>query len=547
MQTKETRAALHITQRLQGLGLWNIYFIAKFALAATGFITLNLVANVLLVLFLSLKMSSRLMQSVQAILGVLLAAALLYAESWLPPVSSIVMNAQNIAGFSWNYIAELALDFVNWEMLAWFAVIVLGYAIVSHYVRLSTITLTYLAYLSVSPLWQQAPAVTQTPFATEVAHSAQAPEVAPAATAVAAALPATSETLAKWYNAFLAYEKDRKAPLPAGLNAKDTPFDIVIMNVCSLATSDLAAAGLAEHPVISRFNVHFDRFNTATSYSGPATLRLLTGACGQVSHDALYDGRRPECEIMNRLEQLGFAQHMYLDHAGDYDQYLKTMREKAGLTAPLDSTARYPVRYVGFDDEPISDTLAVLRDWQKNIVKAKESRTVTFMNFIALHDGNRLPRQAESLAFKPRAKRFLDDLNRFFNELERTKRPVMFIVVPEHGAAVEGDRVQAARLRDIPSMRITEVPVWVKFFGLKLPEVPVHVTDNTSYLALTSLIGKVLEMNFYGQKSGSVALEELVKGLPQTNPVSENAQSIVLTYKDRDYIRKGDEWVVYPK
>ena len=57
----------------------------------------------------------------------------------------------------------------------------------------------------------------------------------------------------------------------------------------------------------------------------------------------------------------------------------------------------------------------------------------------------------------------------------------MLIIVPEHGAAVRGDRIQTPRLRDIPSRRITQVPVMVKFFGLnKLPKTPVHVTSDTS-------------------------------------------------------------------
>ena len=125
----------------------------------------------------------------------------------------------------------------------------------------------------------------------------------------------------------------------------------------------------------------------------------------------------------------------------------------------------------------------------------------------------------------------------------------MFIVVPEHGAAVRGDRIQAPRLRDIPSMSITQVPVLVKFFGLKdLPEGQIHVPGTTSYLALSTLIGKTLESNYFSDEKGSVTLDTLVKDLPETNPVSENAQTVVLRYKDRDYIRqKGEEWVVYPK
>ena len=55
----------------------------------------------------------------------------------------------------------------------------------------------------------------------------------------------------------------------------------------------------------------------------------------------------------------------------------------------------------------------------------------------------------------PRAKILLDDLNRFMRELDRTGRKVMLIVVLEHGAAVRGDKIQAPRLRDIPSLNIT--------------------------------------------------------------------------------------------
>lgn len=172
---------------------------------------------------------------------------------------------------------------------------------------------------------------------------------------------------------------------------------------------------------------------------------------------------------------------------------------------------------------------------------------MTLMNFIALHDGNRLPGRGRSEPFKPRAKRMFDDLNTFMNELERSGRKVMLVIVPEHGAAVRGDKIQAPRLRDIPNLRITQVPVMVKFFGLKgLPTEAIHVTGNTSYLALTSLIGKTLETDYFGKQGGSVPLEDLVKDLPQTNPVSENGQAQVLKYKDRQYVRmNGGEWKPY--
>ena len=55
---------------------------------------------------------------------------------------------------------------------------------------------------------------------------------------------------------------------------------------------------------------------------------------------------------------------------------------------------------------------------------------------------------------------------------------------------------------------------------------------------MSTLIGRALALNYFGADGGSVPLEELVRDLPETNPVSENGQSVVLTYRDNDYIRQ---------
>ena len=224
-----------------------------------------------------------------------------------------------------------------------------------------------------------------------------------------------------------------------------------------------------------------------------------------------------------------------LDHSGEYDNFLQTLRDKTGLAAPLETAGKpIPVRYMGFDDEEISDDLALLRFWQRTITRAKEKRSVTFMNLLSLHDGNRLPRHGRSEPFKPRAKRFLDDLSVFMRELDRSGRRVMLVIAPEHGAAVRGDRIQAPRLRDIPTLRITEVPVLVKFFGVKgLPDQPIHVTSDTSWLALTSLIGRTLSTNFFSKKGGAVPLQDLVKDLEM---------------KGVEYLKRNDgDWKPYGK
>lgn len=536
----QTRIENGAGPRFTGLGVWNVYFIIAFALAAFGYIELNLLGNALLMAWLLLPVGPKWLRILRGTLGVAAAAVLLYSESWLPGVDSILANKGGIAGFSLLYMAEFALDFINVKMVGWGLLVFLGYFLVRRYVRVTFFTIVYFLGAVTMP-WVQSILPERAPVVTADAGGQTNEAAAPAKTG-----KADAKAVGEWCDAFLAYEHDRRARFPNGLSEKDTPFDILLLSICSVSNDDLAVSQLDQHPLFKEFNIRFDSFNAATAYSGPALLRLLNGACGQPSHSELYGERRPECEIMTRLGTLGYSQRLLMDHSGEYDNFLQSMRDKAGVTATLDN-AKYPTRYMGFDDEEIADSLAVLRHWQRTQVKSKAGRTATLINFIALHDGNRLPGRGRAEPFKPRAQEMFDNIRTFLRELERSGRKTMVVIVPEHGAAVRGDKIQVPRLRDIPTMRISRVPVMVKFVGLKgMPNEPIHVTGNTSYLALTSLIGKTLETDYFSKDGGTVPLEQLVHDLPQTNPVSENGTVQTLEYQGREYFRQnGGEWKPY--
>lgn len=536
----QTRIENGAGPRFTGLGVWNVYFIIAFALAAFGYIELNLLGNALLMAWLLLPVGPKWLRILRGTLGVAAAAVLLYSESWLPGVDSILANKGGIAGFSLLYMAEFALDFINVKMVGWGLLVFLGYFLVRRYVRVTFFTIVYFLGAVTMP-WVQSILPERAPVVTADAGGQTNEAAAPAKTG-----KADAKAVGEWYDAFLAYEHDRRARFLNGLSEKDTPFDILLLSICSVSNDDLAVSQLDQHPLFKEFNIRFDSFNAATAYSGPALLRLLNGACGQPSHSELYGERRPECEIMTRLGTLGYSQRLLMDHSGEYDNFLQSMRDKAGVTATLDN-AKYPTRYMGFDDEEIADSLAVLRHWQRTQVKSKAGRTATLINFIALHDGNRLPGRGRAEPFKPRAQEMFDNIRTFLRELERSGRKTMVVIVPEHGAAVRGDKIQVPRLRDIPTMRISRVPVMVKFVGLKgMPNEPIHVTGNTSYLALTSLIGKTLETDYFSKDGGTVPLEQLVHDLPQTNPVSENGTVQTLEYQGREYFRQnGGEWKPY--
>ena len=91
----------------------------------------------------------------------------------------------------------------------------------------------------------------------------------------------------------------------------------------------------------------------------------------------------------------------------------------------------------------------------------------------------------------PRA--LIDDLNGFIKQLELSGRRVVVVIVPEHGAALHGDRMQIAGMREIPSPSITRVPVGIKLVGMgRNPNAaPLHITEPSSFLALSEIISRL--------------------------------------------------------
>ena len=289
---KTPRAAAELKLPWRGLGVWNVYFILKFALAYFSYLNLDVLWNALLLVFLLIPIPYRWLSALRGLAAVAAGAALAYSESWLPPIASLTTNAAAVQGFSLNYVIDFALDFINWQMVGWAALIFCLWYLLRNCVRITFITICYFAVMVTMPYLDAffAPAAREA-----AAGGTETAEGGPAGAA------ADSKTIEEWYQAFLNYEKERRAELPQGLPDKDTPFDILLLNICSLSNDDLVASQLDKHPVLEKFNIRFDRFNSATSYSGPAAIRLLTGACGQPSHQGIYGERRPECEILNRL------------------------------------------------------------------------------------------------------------------------------------------------------------------------------------------------------------------------------------------------------
>ena len=154
-----------------GLGLWNVFFIGEFALAYTGYLRLDLLLNAVFFLFVLVPITGRVTNALRQLVAIGLGIALVWSESWLPGPQSIIANTSGIAGFSVNYVVQLVWDFINPQMIGWGVVIVLGYYLLRDFVRITTITALYMAFLIVQPLFMQPAAPVRAPHVLAQAES----------------------------------------------------------------------------------------------------------------------------------------------------------------------------------------------------------------------------------------------------------------------------------------------------------------------------------------------------------------------------------------
>lgn len=521
-----TTVTLPVLARWPGLGAWNLYFLAKFLLVALGMLDFQALPNLLFAAFLLIPLPGKWLRIARQLAALPIGIALFYQDTWLPPFSRLLAQP-GVLDFSWNYLLELLGRFINWNLMGALALLLVGYLYLRHWLRLSTLSLLGLGWLAVGGLPSLGFTAGQAPGTVTTSLAAQAQ-----ATAVA-----DNATLDGWLEQFFASERERVTAFPA-MNAEEQPFDLLVINICSLAWDDLSAVGLRDNPLLSRLDVVFDQFNSATSYSGPAAIRVLRASCGQSSHAGLYQSAPEQCLLFQNLARLGFQSNTLLNHSGRFDNFIGDITQQHMPQPGLRNTD-FPRALVGFDGSPIASDLDVLRRWWGQRKGTPAEHVSLFYNSISLHDGNRIvtadggTRVAD---YATRANRLFGELGTFLDELERSGRRVVVAIVPEHGAALHGDRMQLSGMREIPTPSITHVPVGLKFIGMGQParSEPLRVSAPTSYLALSELISRVYAG--LGQQQ-PLDVPSLLNDLPTTEQVAETSGAQVLNYQGRAYMR----------
>ncbi|MBU9313066.1 cellulose biosynthesis protein BcsG [Burkholderia multivorans] len=496
---------------------WNLYFILKFALFATGHLQPMWAANLVFALALaaSAPLRSRVARIVRQVAAVAIAVPLLARELHAPPLARLAEAAREVATFRADYWLEILPRLLPPMLLVTVAGVLIVYFVVNRWLRVATFVI---AALIAMPLWQ--------------AGSGWATRVAQATTAQGGAATAARAGQPEDYNAalatFRAQESQRQVAFGHLGSDPAAQFDVIVVHVCSLSWDDLDAAKLRNHPMLSRFDYLFTNFSTAASYSGPAAIRVLRASCGQEAHADLYKPAPQQCHLFAQLASAGYTVQSLLNHDGHFDNFLQVIRDNIGVPgAPLVSNEAAPVAMHAFDGSAIKDDYATLANWyaQRGAVAGP---VALYYNTISLHDGNRVVGSALTSidSYPQRAAKLMSDVDRLADLVAQSGRRAVIVFVPEHGAALRGDRNQVAGLREIPTPRIVHGPVGVRLVGFAGDHGTTTVIDQpTSFLALAQLLSNLVSNSPF--KPG-VTLAQYAADLPRTRMIGENEGTVTM-------------------
>lgn len=517
------------------MGFWSAYFFAKLLLYAGGYIDFHVWLNLAFAIFTALPAQNANQRFAKNVIAVPLGILLLYHDSWLPPFARVLSQAHNLSAFTLPYVLELLGRFLNWKVIASLVAMGFVYWLARRKLRLSTFVFIAILYVIVIP--RDGGIVRESVANDSSATSAASPPPQLDARNM------RPEALAALLNRFTAQEQQRQVrfqtPAPT-----DQPYDIILLHVCSLSWDDLEAVQAQNDPLLGRFNIVLSQFNSAASYSGPAALRLLRGNCGEPTHKQLYEPVSRECLVIDGLQNVGFEPHWLMNHDGHFGDFFADVRDRAKFPVPPESISGATVTQHSFDGTPIYGDYSVLSRWWSQRLTNPASRVVLYYNTISLHDGNRVAGGDSS--YRARLSRFTADLTRFLDDVQRSQRRVVVVFVPEHGAAVRGDRKQIPGLRKIPTPSITHVPVGIAL--LNVPQLAhaeaVQVNTPTSYLALNELLSRFLADDPFAKSNLNLAT--YTQNLPQTDFVAENDGTLVMQI-GRDFMMRtpDGDWSVW--
>ena len=148
---KSDAPAHKIAGSWSGLGAWNLYFLAKFLLAWTGHLNIQILPNLIFAAVLLIPIASPALRRLRTLIAIPVAVALLYQDTWFPPFSRLLAQP-GVLNFSFDYIVELLGRFIDWQVCALLLLLCVAYLFLNQWLRLTTLTLLGFAWLGMGNL-----------------------------------------------------------------------------------------------------------------------------------------------------------------------------------------------------------------------------------------------------------------------------------------------------------------------------------------------------------------------------------------------------------
>lgn len=509
------------------LGLWSFYFLAKSIAAFTGYIELDLMLNLGLVALIMLPLQNRAWKFLRQTVAFAMALSLVYYESFLPPFERLLAQWDAVQSFNFTYQLELIGRLFDHYVVASIFVFSIVYLYLRKIFNMTTLSLAALILAT----W-----TTQSPnrdLEVTPLYASQSQK-----DGASSAAENTPDAALQQF-----YEQQRRLRRTTPIQSSSLNVDILLLNICSLSWQDLQISGLDQHSVLSQADITLTNFYSGSSYSGPATIRLLRSTCGHEPHDALFSSSA-ECALGDLLPSNDWQHEIRMNHQGDFDNYLDLIKARGGMSnAALFDLASVPEIMRGFDQMPVYSDDIILRDWSNT--RPENQSSFTLYNSISLHDGNQLFgfRGNSMASYQARASLLLDNIQTLFDRVKLSNRPTIIVLAPEHGAGLQGDRFQIAGMRELPTPALTHVPVMFYFLNM-------NTSDAVRFDEVTgpTAVGQVLTQSVEQLTATDVQLDlsRIIREITPNVIIGENEAAVMFEFNREVLIRtRVGNWMRY--
>lgn len=521
---------------LSPIAAWSFYFLFKFYLFIKGSINLDIIENLLFLVFIIIPMPKRIsryksLRIFRGLLNILLAIILLWRDSWFPPFFDAISFLREQGMPSFLYIVSFLKGFYSISLVIVLILSLLISIILRKYQKYKIVTAALFAVLIIIiPVINK-----QFEQSLSVKHENQSS-------------PKPIDDPSRYIDSFYNNESERLVMFHPP-DKQSIPFDIVILHISSLSWDDLREIGITqEDPFFKQFDYLFTNFNCVVNYDKGAVMRLLQSNCGQKSDNEINKDELPDkpCLLSESLLSVGYKLYVGMDHNGSYGDYAKVIK-KNGMNNAVEILPNGLNKSAIFIDDktPLYSDYAILKKWFDAIESLSSERALLYYNSIVLHEGSHIMDDKQWALkdkrdqYKDMFSTFIKDINQFIDLLKTSKRNTVLIIVPEYGRHLSVNL--DAALKDIPLPKITMVPVAVKLIGAKFNNLNViqHVLSKpASYLAVSWILSKFVENSPFGKTSEPP--DGIVFKIPKTNFVSDYQGSVVIDM-DGKYLFYGQD------